>query len=265
MRFTPIQIITIAAMLLTGACTGAEGQETLVAENAMLSTQIVDLRTTATFQADQLKQTEEYIQTIIPKANRLRDELASTLQAVGIDVTRNPVDPNPDFKVATAPAVSNSSGGQQPSIIVAGTVMPSLSGSDGAPVVSGAAQTPTAGQPSLFNLITAGGVGANDCALASVTAFSTETPQIYVVATAANIAAGTTLGAQWYLGDTLLTKQEFAPKQDVNNNCIWFYVEPVDFPFTPGTYRVDLLINGTPASGAQASFSIQEGSQSMGG
>jgi hypothetical protein len=117
----------------------------------------------------------------------------------------------------------------------------------------------------LFNLVTAEGVGANDCALSSVTSFTADTKQIYVVATAANIIASTTLGAQWYLGDTLLTKQEFSPKDDVNNNCIWFYVEPVDFPFTPGSYRVDLLINGTPVSGAQASFTIQDTGQSSGG
>src|SRR6185503_7509128 len=101
MRSTHIQIITIAGALLMSACSSNEGQQTLVAENAMLSTQIVDLRVTATFQADQLQQTQEYIATIVPRANRLRDELASTLQAVGIDVTLNPVEPDSSFVLAT--------------------------------------------------------------------------------------------------------------------------------------------------------------------
>jgi len=116
MRSTHIQIITIAGALLMSACSGNEGQQTLVAENAMLSTQIVDLRITATFESDQLKQTQEYIATIVPKANRLRDELASTLQAVGIDVTQNPVEPNGSFVLATALPTSSASG-QQPSAI----------------------------------------------------------------------------------------------------------------------------------------------------
>ncbi len=266
MRSPHIRIITIAVALLMSACTGNEGQQTLVAENAMLGTQMADLRTTATFQSDQLNQTQEYIETIVPKADRLRDELASTLQAVGIDVTLNPVEPNPSFVLATAPATS-AAGEQESSIIVGGTILaPSTpSESDSASATTGDLATPTVGQPALFNLVTAESVGSNDCALSSVTSFTAATSQIYVVATAANITAGTTLGAQWYLGDTLLTKQEFAPKDDINNNCIWFYVEPVDFPFTPGSYRVDLLVNGTPITGAQASFTIQGTGQTTGG
>jgi hypothetical protein len=269
MRSTHIQIIIFAAALLIGACSSNEPQQTLVAENAMLSTQIVDLRTTATYQADQLQQTREYIETIVPKANRLRDEMASTLQAAGIDVTQNPVEPNTNFAVVATSIASapNSNGGQQPSIIVEGTSLaPSTqSASDLASASTSGAATPTVGQPMLFNLITAEGVGSNDCALTSVTSFTADTPQIYVVATAANIPAGTTLGAQWYLGDTQLIKQEFAPKDDISNNCIWFYAEPVDFPFTAGSYRVELLINGTPVSGAQASFSIQAPAAGSGG
>ena len=261
MRSTHIQIITIGLTLLISACSGNEAQQTLVAENATLSTQIVELRTTATFQADQLKQTQEYIETIVPKANRLRDELASTLQAAGIDVTAAPVQANPSFSLATAPATSSANFNvQPPSIIVQGTSVDLSAQFNGTPDPGSPLVTPTIGQPMLFNLVTAAGVGSNDCALASVTDFPSDTKQIYVVATAANITAGTTLGAQWYLGDTLVTKQEFAPKDDINNNCIWFYAEPVDFPFAAGNYRVDLLINGAPVTGAQASFTIQAAS-----
>ncbi len=260
MRSTHIQIIIIAFALLISACSSDGTQQTLVAENAMLSTQIVDLRVTATYQADELQQTREYVETIIPKANRLRDELASTLQAAGIDVTLHPVESNPSFTlgtVVTRPAPNT--GGQQQTIIVEGTSMPApaQAGSTSDAPIGGV--TPTVGQPSLYNLITAEGVGSNDCALSSVTSFSADTAQIYVVATASNITAGMTIGAQWYLGDTLLTKQEFSPEQDINDNCVWFYAEPVDFPFTAGNYRVELLINGNVVTGAQASFAIQPG------
>lgn len=258
MRSTHIQIITIALLLLISACSNDGAQQTLVAENAMLSTQIVDLRVTATFQADELKQTQEYIETIVPKANRLRDELASTLQAAGIDVTLRPVEADPSFTlgtIATRPA-PNTGGGQQ-SIIVEGTSLPAPAQPGSTIDAPAGGATPTIGQPTLFNLVTAEGVGSNDCALSSVTSFSADAPQIYVVATAANITAGMTIGAQWYMGDTLVTSQEFSPKDDINNNCIWFYAEPVDFPFTAGNYRVDLLVNGNAVSGASASFTIQ--------
>jgi hypothetical protein len=264
MRSTHIQIITLVLSLLVSACSANEAQQTLVADNAMLSTQIVDLRVTATYQADQLKQTQEYIETIVPKAGRLRDELSSTLQAAGIDVTLRPVNPDPSFVLGAAPtARPPNSGGQQQIIIVEGTSMPAPAqpGSTSDAPVTGAA-TPTVGQPTLYNLVTAEGVGSNDCALSSVTVFPADTPQIYVVATAANVTAGSTLGANWYRDDTLLTSHEFSPETDINDNCIWFYAEPVDFPFTPGSYRVDLLLNGTVVSGAQASFTIQESQSS---
>lgn len=264
MRLPHIQIIILVLVLLISACSANEVEQTLVADNAMLSTQIVDLRVTATYQADLLKQTQEYIQTIVPKAGRLRDELASTLQASGIDVTLRPVDPDPSFVLGALPTpLPPNTGAQQQSIIVEGTAMPAPAqpGSTSNVPVTGAA-TPTVGQPTLFNLITAQGVGSNDCALSSVTVFPAETPQIYVVATAANVKAGSTLGANWYLGDTLLTSQEFSPENDIDNNCIWFYAEPVDFPFTAGSYRVDLLINGSVASGASASFTIQASANS---
>jgi hypothetical protein len=246
MRLKHIQIITFIAVLLTGACAESDAQQTLVAENAFLSTQIVDLRTTATFEADQLKQTEEYIETIVPKAARLRDEIASTLQASGIDVTKSPVEPNTAFALPTSPA--SASNQTQP---LANNPNSTLAQSDGT------LPTATPGQPTLFNLVTAAEVGSNDCALAAVTTFTPDTTKIYVVATASNIAAGTTLSAQWYLDTTLLTKQEFAPDQDINNNCIWFYAEPVDFPFATGNYRVELFINGASISGAQAIFTIK--------
>ena len=246
MRLKHIQIITFIAVLLTGACSESDAQQTLVAENASLSTQIVELRTTATFEADQLKQTEEYIETVVPRAGRLRDELASTLQASGIDVTNSPIQPNTAFTLPTAPAsISNQT---QP---LANNPNTTQSQSDGN------LPTATPGEPTLFNLVTAAEVGSNDCALAAVTSFTPDTTKIYVVATATNILAGTTLSAQWYLDTTLLTKQEFAPEQDINNNCIWFYAEPVDFPFTAGNYRVELFINGAPVSGAQAIFTIK--------
>ncbi len=267
MRSPHIQIITTAVVMLLTACSDGGGQQTLVAENAMLSTQIVDLRTTATYQADELKQTQEYIETIVPRANRLRDEIASTLQAAGIDVTQAAVQANPNFTLATPPPQSSGSSGaqaQQPVIVQGTTIFPSAEPNSG---ISGPATGPTAtvGEPMLYNLVTAEGVGSNDCALSSVTTFSPDTAQIYIVATASNITAGSTLSAQWYLNDTLLIKQDFSPKDDINDNCIWFYAEPVDFPFTPGNYRVDLLINGNAVAGAQASFTIQGTEQTTGG
>jgi|GEM_PF-1989751 len=240
-----IQITIFIGMLLITACSDNSAQETLVADNALLGTQIVELRVTATFLVDEIRRTEEYVMTEIPRAQQRTSELRGTLQAAGLDPTSVlQVQPNTDFAVATAPASgqSNIPSGPPPTNSTPGS-LEQLSFA-----------TPTGGAPSLFNLVSAEGVGSNDCALSTVTTFSPESSQIYVVATAVNIKAGSTIAAQWYMDGTLVTEQSFAPDMDINDNCIWFYAEQVDFAFTPGNYRIDLTVDG--GSLVSANFSI---------
>lgn len=244
-----IQITIFVGMLLITACSDNSAQQTLVADNALLGTQIVELRVTATYMVDEIRRTAEFVLTETTKAARLRDELSSTLQAAGIDAgSISQVQPNTNFAVATAPAAG------QPNVPVGPPPTNSTPGSLDLNFAATTVGTPTSSAPSLFNVVTAEGVGSNDCALSSVTTFSPESSQIYVVATAANITAGSTIAAQWYLDGTLVTDQSFVPDSDINDNCIWFFAEQVDFAFTPGNYRVDLTVNG--ASMASANFTI---------
>lgn len=244
-----IQITIFVGMLLITACSDNSAQATLVADNALLGTQIVELRVTATYLVDEIQRTAEYVMTEVPKVARLRDELSSTLQAAGLDAgSINQVQPNTAFAVATAPAAG------QPNVPVGPPPTNSTPGSLDLNLNAPAVGTPTSGSPALFNLVTAEGVGSNDCAISSVTTFTPDTAQIYVVATASNIAAGSLIAAQWYMDSTLVTEQSFAPDSNINDNCIWFFAEQVDFPFTPGNYRVDLTVDG--AALASASFAI---------
>ncbi len=239
-----IQITIFVGMLLITACSDNSAEQTLVADNALLGTQIVELRVTATYMIDEIRRTAEFVLTETTKAARLRDEISRTLQAAGIDAgSIEQVQPNTAFAVATAPAAG------QPNIPVG---PPPTNATPGSLELN--FSTPTGGAPTLFNIVTAEGVGSNDCALSSVTTFSTDSSQIYVVATAANISAGSTIAAQWYLDSSLVTEQSFSPDSDINDNCIWFYAEQVDFAFTAGNYRVDLTVDGAPM--ASANFAI---------
>lgn len=241
--------IALAALIVTGsACSDNSAQQTLVADNALLGTQIVDLRITATYLIDEIKRTEEYVMTEVPKALRLRDELRSTLQAAGLDAAAvEQVQPNAAFAAATAPAAG------QPTVA---SGPPPTNSTPGSLNLDLSAPQATTAAPALFNLVMAEGVGANDCALSAVSTFTSDASQIYVVATANGVRAGSTIAAQWYMENTVVAEQSFAPESDINNNCIWFYVEQSDFAFTPGNYRVDLTIDGTAIAGASASFSV---------
>ncbi len=237
MRLVGLGMI-LGLILLVTACSDGGAQQTLQAENDTLSTQINEIRTTATFQRDVLQITVEAVQLASTLVIQQSFDIKATLQATGVSPTDmalvSPaaiISPQP-----TLPAVQSLSA-DAPAVtpeVVSGTLD-----------ITSVVPTETPGQPSLYNMVMAEGVGDNDCALSSVTSFASTAEKIYVVATAANIAPGMTLGAQWFSDGTQLTTQDFTPDFAINQNCIWFYADQTDFTFTPGNYTVQMTINGS--------------------
>lgn len=234
---------------LAAACTGASADEALITENAALGTQISEIRATATYQRDQLQVTVEYMQTAVTQVVRDNQDIAATLVAAGMDPNSvAQVQPDNQFVfTATPPAqiINNTNPGQTTAFAPAGTVDTSFE-----------VPTPTAGQPTLYSAVMAEGVGENDCALSATTAFASTDERIYIVATAGNVTAGTVLGAQWFLAGQPVANQSFTPDFDIDQKCIWFYADQTDFVFTPGSYSVQLLLNGNAAV-APLPFTIQ--------
>lgn len=230
-------VVLALAILVAGCNPGGDIQLTLVSENVALNTQIAEIRSTATYAADLLNQTAEYIGTAIVQGNNENQLLSITLAASGIsasDVT--PGAPVPTFSAAN-PNPQTTSG-----------VTPVIQGT--APITQDSALVTTtpAAAPSLYNVVTAAGVGSNDCALSSVSTFSSSTEQIYVVATAANIPPNTRLTSQWYMEGTPIVTHDFTPDFAIQQNCIWFYIDQTDTAFTPGNWSVQLNINDVPAA-----------------
>ena len=231
--------------LAIAACTpNGDIELTLVNQNLALSTEIAGVRSTATFAADERNITAEYIQTAVLQMTQDWQILGATLSASGI----NPANITPGAPIPTQipPAQVNPP--------VGGTPLPTNvdgTGTSGNVIIT--ATVPA--EPSLYNIVTSTGVGANDCALDSTTTFSTTDQQIYVVATAANIPAGTALSAQWYQEGTLVVSHDFSPDFDIAQNCIWFYIDQTDTPFTPGNWSVQLAMNGQ-SIGSPVTFTI---------
>jgi len=234
--------------LLAGACSGEQDIElTLVAQNVALSTEISDIRSTATYETDRLQITVEYVQTAITQVAQQNQALAATLAKAGFDPTQIAQVAPIDIPFATPTA--------RPAVIAPQTT--NEAGNIQSPPASTDLLTPTVGAPTLYNIVTAAGVGSNDCALASVNSFPSSTAEIYVVATAANITPGTTLGSQWFNAGQQVVAHSFTPDFTIDQNCIWFFIDTSDTPFTPGSWSVQLTINNVPA-GSSVPFSITE-------
>lgn len=109
---------------------------------------------------------------------------------------------------------------------------------------------------SLSNIVTASSVGKDDCALGQTTRFSIKSNQIYVVATANGILPGTKITSRWLIEDKERVSFDFRPNFQINGQCIWFFLEPSDTEFTPGSWQVKLEINGREAG--EARFTISD-------
>lgn len=230
----------IVIVLIGAGCNdGGDIQLTLVSQNVALSTEIADVRSTATYAADRVNQTAEYVGTAIVQGNIQTGLLSSTLSASGV----NPALVTPGAPIPTRP-IEN--------------VAPQQPNTNPTSIVTDALVTGTAlPGASLYNIVTTDGVGSNDCALGTVSTFSSTTEQIYVVATAANIPPNTRLTSQWYQAGAEVVFHDFTPDFTIEQNCIWFYIDQTDIAFTPGNWSVQLSINDTPV-GSPVAFSITE-------
>lgn len=262
--------VILATLLLVAACTGTPSQVQLATEHSLAGTQIANLRATDSVQNARLLTTLDFVSTQVGMAatqsrflkatletlgtpeealNRYQQEMIGSLLqpptaqstptespevAAGDDnpgPTRAPATPEP-----TRPIVTMNFPTQRPSATIEATVDPD--------------------RPTLTNTVTASGVQDNDCALDSVSQFSADTLEIYVVATVNNAPANTRFTSRWYRGEELLVEFDYTPDFEINGECIWFFAEPADFTFTSGEYSVQMLINGEPASD-RLTFAIQ--------
>jgi len=247
MRFLMLGfIVTVLA-----ACSGSSSvEQTLVAENQALNTQIVDMRSTATVDADRLLITQEFVLTEIGNVDGQNRALIATLvergtptQAIG-DIT-------PLAATSVPPTQPAPPSGQ-----LATEEVTSLDANvQGTPAAVTPVSTATvAGPPRLANIVTAEGVDDNDCAVNPTSTFSTVSEAIYVVAVAASLQPGaTTITSRWRQEGAEVVTFEFSP--DFTEGCLWFFIDQTDIPFTPGNWSVELEINGGLV-GAPVPFTI---------
>lgn len=243
------QKLIVAGLLaaLAAACTPQNEIElTLVAQNVSLNTQIAAVRQTATVDADRLQVTVEYMNTLVAQAQEQRSQLQATLIARGADLAA--VGANITPAALTPLPVAGADGANAAPTAAPGDV----------PVTPpGANVTPTSAAPTLANIVTAANVGADDCAAGVSSTFSASSSRIYIVATAYNIQPGTAIVSRWFQNGQQVVSHDFTPDFEINDACIWFFIDQTDVPFTPGAWTVDLEVNGAVV-GPSTQFTITE-------
>ncbi|MDX2076888.1 MAG: hypothetical protein SFZ02_10685 [bacterium] len=253
MMCTQILIFSTIILILLSACgASSTDQQTMVAYNTAIATQRAVFYLTATVDAERGFVTLDAIQDRIDRAMVQRQFMLSTLEARGVDISRLPqlTTPTP---APFSPTPSDSSA-ITATPMIGDTPLPT------AVVVTLIAITPTANiaqqspaqntantNSPLRDVVMAQGVGDDDCAVGITNTFSVNTAEIYVVARAVGVQAGTNLGASWAKADgTALVRFDFTPDFDIEDACIWFFAAPEDFPFEAGGYSVVLDINNVP-------------------
>ena len=252
-----IGVMTLFSLTLLTGCGSIIGptaaEETLQAQNYTLSTQITDLRATATVETDRMMITVEHAATEVRAVSLQRDALRATMIARGtdpgfLDVTEP--DGLPDGISAdqllgnngTAPVAA-------PPVTPPGGNTTGIDTSQGQQIIPTITPAPQSGAR-LTNPTLASGVGSDDCAIDNVNSFQDTAPAIYVVATAVDFPANTTITARWSFGGNVMGSYDIPFDFAIENACVWAFIDQTDFDFSPGTWTVELLINGQPAVGS---------------
>ncbi len=236
-------------------------------QNEQAGTQIALVRASATVNADRMEVTLNSVQTAVGEVNLQSTRIAATLIAQGTPF----IDGNLITPVVPTEAVQQQSAGSPiPQIanplLTPGSqanTVPQVSGQGSAqgdsPLLPGTPTTPDqppadTGSAALSSIQLAAQVGGDDCPINPTTSFTDADTDIYVTANA-NIAANATLTASFALNGQEVKTYTWSPGFAVNGACIWFHMPSSEVAFTPGSWTVQLTVDGA-AVGAPIAFTI---------
>ncbi|MDE2636881.1 MAG: hypothetical protein OXI30_10995 [Chloroflexota bacterium] len=250
-RFSPtariIMCSVVAAALTLSACRSSEPQQTVTAVYAEALSSIEMLRVTATVARARIQTTLDYAGTRVAQADAAGAFLASNLISLGTESayieqnlqqveefnTLSP--PNP---AANEPAHSVTAQAPRTQAPIAIVTPPAVT----------PPPTTTQQGPRLENISMASGVNEFDCAIDVNPRFTPASTAIYVVGRAFAIPAGATITSSWRRAGTEVVSFSFQREHEINDNCIWFFIDQSDAPFTVGFWSVDISVNEQPVT-----------------
>ena len=229
----------LLALALAGCSASIPEMTATSAQGAALA-ELESLRATGTVARARMQTTLDYADSRVTEAAEAREFLRYSLINLGtesayIATVISELDALAGPATATAPAAA----ARQPDEITATA--------PAAAVVVTPPATKRAG-PRLEDLVMAGAVDNRDCAKGATPRFTPSSQRIYVVATAYAIPAGAAIASVWRRGGNQVATFEFQPRNAINGNCIWFFIDQTDAEFTIGAWSVELALDGERAA-----------------
>lgn len=84
---------------------------------------------------------------------------------------------------------------------------------------------------------------SDGCAAIVESAFAADVQRIYVTARAQNIVQGTVMRVEWFYEGSATFSESFTVGVNDDDFCLWFYIEPTETVFSPGSWSVQLYAN----------------------
>lgn len=262
MKRWTVTLILLAAVS-SSACQffgPSTAEMTLSVQNQVLNTEIAAIRATATVEADRILVTLEHAQTAVNDVDDQTQDLQATLAAQGLPpVDISSISPVPESVFATPPPIidpSTLNNNVAPIGITPAATSPVIipNQNNAALVITSVAVQQQAAGP-LQNIVTSDSVGSDDCALNPSTTFTATTPEIYVVARAVGVGPNDNITSRWFAGGSEIISYDWTPNFEIENACIWFYIDQDEVMFTPGSWSVQMELNGQTV-GSPVAFSI---------
>jgi len=268
MRRLFVLILMIGVAYSVSACnffTQPADLQTENLENEIASTNIAEVRQTATYNADRLVVTLQYAQTSVGIMEQQSTRIASTLVAAGMFIVDTgaitPIMPTNDpANPVASPNASNNF--VTPVLGEAGAARANI------PIQNPPSPTPLAttdpNVPRLANIQLAAQVGVDDCPLGASTSFTTATTDIYATAIAYSLTSAYTVSSRWLRDGTEIAAYEWTPDFNIDQACIWFHLPSAAVEFVPGNWSVEIALNGTPVA-SPINFTITGSTDDMSG
>lgn len=240
-------IVAGAATILT-ACSSNEPQQTATAVYQEAVANIEALRASATVVRARVQTTLDYAGTRVGQAQSARAFLASNLIGLGTEAAY--IEENLAQLEALATPVSLSTPAEQASGVVTALARPPTQrpGTIVTPPAVTPAPTATESGPRLENITMASGVNEFECARDVNPRFTPASTAIYVVGRAYRIPPGATISSTWRRSGLDVVSFSFHREHEINDNCIWFYIDQTNTPFTVGSWSVEISVDGVPLS-----------------
>jgi hypothetical protein len=87
------------------------------------------------------------------------------------------------------------------------------------------------------------------CVISPQASFRTDVSRVYATFIAYMLTPGVVLRAEWYQEGELVSDASWTSDGEYDQLCIWFYIDPSDAAFIPGSWSVRLYADQQPIGG----------------